>query len=191
MKKILSKFIFWIMGWEVIGSLNYPKKCIVIAAPHTSNWDFLIGRCYGYICGITPKYLIKSSFFVPVLGAFFKWNGGIPVYRNKKQNVVEQLEERFNSTDDLILGIAPPILIMEQHIFNIKNRNQEVLKKLLQKNRDIIHGAFVLDETGQKVIFRDTLQIENLDLNELEASLNSLSLLLSEFSEQIINFSKY
>ena len=66
-----------------------------------------------------------------------------------------------------------------------------VTKKLLQKNRDIIHGAFVLDETGQKVIFRDTLQIENLDLNELEASLNSLSLLLSEFSEQIINFSKY
>lgn len=107
MKKILSKFIFWIMGWEVIGSLNYPKKCIVIAAPHTSNWDFLIGRCYGYICGITPKYLIKSSFFVPVLGAFFKWNGGIPVYRNTKHNVVEQLAERFNSTDDLILGIAP------------------------------------------------------------------------------------
>ena len=95
------------MGWEVIGPLRYPKKCIVIAAPHTSNWDFLIGRCYGYICGITPKYLIKSSFFMPVLGAIFKWNGGIPVYRNAKHNVVEQLEERFNSTDDLILGITP------------------------------------------------------------------------------------
>ena len=107
MKKIISKFIFWILGWKVIGSLNYPKKCIVIAAPHTSNWDFLIGRCYGYICGINPKYLIKSSFFVPVLGTFFKWNGGIPVYRNTKHNVVEQLAERFNRNDDLILGIAP------------------------------------------------------------------------------------
>ena len=58
-------------------------------------------------------------------------------------------------------------------------------------NRDIIHGAFVLDDDGDKVIFRDTLQIENLDLNEIEASLNSLSLLLSEYSEQIIKFSKY
>ena len=92
---------------------------------------------------------------------------------------------------NMILGVAPPILIMEQHIFNIKNNNEIVYKNLLQKNRDIVHGAFVLDETGDKVIFRDTLQVENLDLNELEGSLNSLGLLLSEYSEQIINFSKY
>ena len=112
------------------------------------------------------------------------------VYESVKDGIL-MISKESEGIKNLILGIAPPILIMEQHIFNIKNRNQELFKKLLQKNRDIIHGAFVLDETGQKVIFRDTLQIENLDLNELEASLNSLSLLLSEFSEQIINFSKY
>ncbi|PQJ80701.1 CesT family type III secretion system chaperone [Polaribacter porphyrae] len=112
------------------------------------------------------------------------------VYESVKDGVL-MISKETEGIKNLILGIAPPILIMEQHIFNIKNRNEEVFKKLLQKNRDIIHGAFVLDETGQKVIFRDTLQIENLDLNELEASLNSLSLLLSEYSEQIINFSKY
>lgn len=112
------------------------------------------------------------------------------VYESVKDGIL-MISKESEGIKNLILGIAPPILIMEQHIFNIKNKNQEVFKKLLQKNRDIIHGAFVLDETGQKVIFRDTLQIENLDLNELEASLNSLSLLLSEFSEQIINFSKY
>ena len=93
--------------------------------------------------------------------------------------------------NNLILGIALPILIIEQHIFNIKNKNELVYRSLLQKNRDIVHGAFVLDETGDKVIFRDTLQLENLDLNELEGTLNSLSLLLSEYSQQIINFSKY
>jgi hypothetical protein len=48
----------------------------------------------------------------------------------------------------------------------------------------------VLDETGKKVIFRDTLQLENLDQNELEGSLNSLSLLLSEYSTELIEFSK-
>ena len=107
MNKILSKIIFWLMGWEIIGSLNYPKKCIVIAAPHTSNWDFLIGRCYGYIVGITPKYLIKSELFVPVLGTLFKWNGGIPVYRKSQHNIVAQIVSIFNNTDELILGIAP------------------------------------------------------------------------------------
>lgn len=92
---------------------------------------------------------------------------------------------------NLILGVAPPILIMEQFLFRVNNQSEKVFRSLLQKNRDIIHGAFVLDELGEKVIFRDTLQIENLDLNELEGSLNSLSLLMSEYSDEIIEFSKY
>ncbi|MBQ0736294.1 YbjN domain-containing protein [Aquimarina celericrescens] len=92
---------------------------------------------------------------------------------------------------NLILGVSPPILIMEQYICNIKNKSETVYRNLLQKNRDILHGAFVLDETGEKVIFRDTLQIANLDLNELEGSLNSIGILLEEYSEQIINFSRY
>ena len=79
---------------------------------------------------------------------------------------------------------------MEQYIFKISNPNKAILQQLLQKNRDIVHGAFVLDESGEKVIFRDTLQMENIDLNELEGSINSLSLLLSEYSENIIQFSK-
>lgn len=91
---------------------------------------------------------------------------------------------------NLVIGCADPILIIEQHIFDLKNDSMEIFKSLLIKNRDIVHGAFVLDETGKKVIFRDTLQIENLDKNELEGSLNSLSLLLSEYSSEIIAFSK-
>lgn len=111
------------------------------------------------------------------------------VYENAKDGIL-MISKENEGIKNLIIGIAPPILIMEQHIFSIKNKKEDVFRQLLQKNRDIIHGAFVLDETGKKVIFRDTLQIENLDLNELEASLNSLSLLLSEYTEQIINFSK-
>ncbi len=101
------------------------------------------------------------------------------------------IEKENFGIKNLIIGVAYPILIMEQFIFKATQPNEAMFKALLQKNRDIIHGAFVLDETGERVIFRDTLQLENLDINELEASLNSLSLLLSEYSEQIINFSKY
>ncbi|WP_430813868.1 hypothetical protein [Carboxylicivirga sp. RSCT41] len=90
---------------------------------------------------------------------------------------------------NLVLGCVDPLLIMEQFIFEINGDNMSVFKQLLMKNRDIVHGAFVLDETGHKVIFRDTLQIENLDLNELEGSINSLSLLLSEYANEIIKFS--
>lgn len=101
------------------------------------------------------------------------------------------VQKEDSGIKNLILGVAPPILILEQFIFTINSQSEKVFRSLLQKNRDIIHGAFVLDDTGKKVIFRDTLQIENLDLNELEGSLNSLSLLMSEYSEHIIEFSKY
>jgi hypothetical protein len=100
------------------------------------------------------------------------------------------IQDHDKGINNLILGIASPILIMEQYIFKISNPSKAILQQLLQKNRDIVHGAFVLDESGEKVIFRDTLQIENIDLNELEGSINSLSLLLSEYSENIIQFSK-
>ena len=107
MKRLLSKLIFKINGWKIIGVSTYPKKCVVVTAPHTSNWDFFIGRCYAYIIAIHPKYLIKSELFLPILGTLIKWNGGIPVYRNSKNNVVDQAVEMFKSSSQLNLGIAP------------------------------------------------------------------------------------
>lgn len=101
--------------------------------------------------------------------------------------IVSDLNEGINN---MVIGCVDPILIMEQHIFDIHNEDCEIAIELLKKNRDIVHGAFALDESGKRVIFRDTLQLENLDLNELEGSLNSLSLLLSEYSATIIEYSK-
>lgn len=111
------------------------------------------------------------------------------VYENETESVLV-IDKEEEGISNLVLGCADPLLIMEQFLFELKENNLEVFKELLIKNRDIVHGAFVLDESGKKVIFRDTLQIENLDLNELEATINSLSLLLSEYSNEIIKFSK-
>ena len=110
-------------------------------------------------------------------------------HENDSEGIIV-IQNENEGINNLILGVADPILIIEQYLFKIANSNTEVFKELLQKNRDIVHGALVLDETGEKVIFRDTLQLENLDLNELEGSINSLSILLSEYSENIIQFSK-
>ncbi len=113
------------------------------------------------------------------------------ISREETEDGILVVQKESAGIRNLIVGVAPPILIMEQFIFRINAQSEKIFKNLLQKNRDIIHGAFVLDESGEKVIFRDTLQIENMNINELEGSLNSLSLLMSEYSDHIIEFSKY
>ncbi|MBP1838781.1 type III secretion system chaperone family protein [Formosa algae] len=113
------------------------------------------------------------------------------ITRENPEDGLLVIQKENSGIRNLIIGVAPPILIMEQFIFKINNQSEKIFKSLLQKNRDIVHGAFVLDDSGDKVIFRDTLQVQNMDLNELEGSLNSLSLLMSEYSDKIIEFSKY
>lgn len=107
-----------------------------------------------------------------------------------EQDQVFVIENEEMGISNMIVGCADPLVIIEQFMFEIVHESAETYKLLLKKNRDIIHGAFVLDDTGKKVIFRDTLQLENLDLNELEASLNSFTLLVSEYSEELIKLSK-
>lgn len=89
---------------------------------------------------------------------------------------------------NLVIGCADPILIVEQFIFEINEESVEVYKSLLQKNREMIAGAFVIDDSGEKVLYRNTLMLENLDLNELEGTFNALGLMLSEYSEELIRF---
>lgn len=105
-------------------------------------------------------------------------------------NGVFCINSEADGIKNLIIGVAPPILIIEQFIFTLQSDDKEILKLLLIKNRDIIYGGFVLNEDGTKVIFRYTMQIENMDINEFEGALNSLGLLLSEYYEQIIEFAK-
>ncbi|BAX80361.1 YbjN domain-containing protein [Labilibaculum antarcticum] len=110
-----------------------------------------------------------------------------------KEDIAEELfvvENPEGGIANLIVDCEDPILIIEGVLFELNAEKPEVYKALLQKNREIVHGAFVLDESGKKVLFRDTLPLENLDQNELEATLNSLELLLSEYSEEIISYSK-
>lgn len=91
---------------------------------------------------------------------------------------------------NLVLDCESPILIIEQFLFPLEKESLEIYKNLLQKNRELVHGAFAIDETGTKVLYRDTLQLENLDLNEIEASLNSLKLLMAEYSTEFLQLIK-
>ncbi|MBL57991.1 MAG: molecular chaperone Tir [Flavobacteriales bacterium] len=115
---------------------------------------------------------------------------GFDISVENKDDQVFVIQDENLGIKNLVIGCADPILIMEQFILDVQHSSKEMFQELLQKNRDIVHGAFVLDETGGKVIFRDTLQLENLDKNELEGSINSLTLLLSEYGGRLIEFSK-
>jgi len=110
-------------------------------------------------------------------------------YKDEKEGVFI-IQNDLDGIHNLIVGIANPILIFEQYLFTISNESMELFKSLLIKNRDMIHGGFALTEDGKKVIFRYTLQISNIDQNEFDAAINSLSLLISEYYNQLINFSK-
>jgi hypothetical protein len=112
-------------------------------------------------------------------------------------NILEedQAEELFVVENEdagihkLIIDCEDPILIFEYPLFKLNTKSQEIVKELLAKNRDIIHGAFALTDDNT-VIFRDTLQLENLDYNEIEATLESLELLLAEYGTRLIEISK-
>ena len=99
------------------------------------------------------------------------------------------LEDESRGVKNLIIDCEAPILIIEQFLVEIPKEDAAVYKKLLQFNRTLVHGAFVLDEDGKKLLFRDTLRIENLDFNEIEASIDALSLAIGEYMDDLIEFS--
>ncbi len=101
------------------------------------------------------------------------------------------IENEDQGIKNLVVDCEDPILILEQFIFELKGEpSGNTYKRLLQMNRDLVHGAFAIDDSGNKVIFRDTLQLENLDLNELEGSINALSVAMAENSDELIKFAR-
>ncbi|PHQ59643.1 MAG: molecular chaperone Tir [Maribacter sp.] len=99
------------------------------------------------------------------------------------------IENEEAGISNLIVDCEDTILILELHLFDLKNESLDVLRRFLQMNREIIHGAIAIDESGKKVILRDTLQLDNLDLNELQATLNSFEVFLSENANELISIS--
>ena len=99
------------------------------------------------------------------------------------------VEDEDRGIKNLVIDCDDPILIFEQLIMEVPGRPGDMFKRLLQMNRTVVHGAFVLDEDGEKVLFRDTLQLANLDLNEVEGTVEALSLALAENAAELIAFS--
>lgn len=101
--------------------------------------------------------------------------------------VVVEDEER--GLKNLVVDCEDPILIFEQMIMPVPSNPGDLYQRLLKMNRNVIHGAFALDEDGRMVLYRDTLQLANLDVNEVQGTIEALSLALAEFGDDLIAFS--
>ena len=115
---------------------------------------------------------------------------GFDISKEVKEEEVVIINDESKGIKNLIVDCEDTILIVEQFILKLERDEKEIYRRLLQINRNLVHGAFVLDDEGKTVIFRDTLQLQSLDLNELEATINSLSLALVENANELIDFSK-
>ncbi len=111
------------------------------------------------------------------------------IVKEDKEEGLFVIEKEEEFVKNMIIAIDESTVIIEQPLFKLKNETPEALKKLLRKNRDLICGAIALTDDNT-VIYRDTLQAENLDLNELEASIDSLSILLSESGDELLELAK-
>lgn len=100
--------------------------------------------------------------------------------------VVEDHERGINN---LVIDYEEPILIFEQMVLDTPHNPAEMFRRLLQMNRTLVHGAFALTEDGKHVLFRDTLRLENLDLNEVQGTIEALSLAMAEHAAELIAFS--
>ncbi|WP_419868659.1 YbjN domain-containing protein [Chryseobacterium sp. CT-SW4] len=131
---------------------------------------------------------MKNQMFRTVKGWLLDYEFNI-TFEDEAQRILI-IEKESNGIKNMILIVSDSILIMEQFLFEIQNPTEKIYKTLLQKNRDIVHGAFVLDSTGKRVIFRDTLFTDSMVQSEVMASVNSLGILVGEFTNEMIEMSK-
>jgi len=104
MKRLLGKFILFIFGWKTqYQSEDLVKKCVMIAAPHTSNWDLVFAMAFYWSEGVESHFFIKDDWTKGIHGWFIKKMGGIGVTRGKKNNLVDFAVNTFAEKESFIL----------------------------------------------------------------------------------------
>lgn len=103
----ISSLILRLLGWRVDHSAADIQKCVLIGAPHTSNWDFPIALMICFVLRLDVYWMGKSSLFPPFFGFIMRWLGGIPVDRSQSGNLVQGTIDAFKNNEKLIV-IVPP-----------------------------------------------------------------------------------
>ena len=102
-----SRMALRLTGWRVVGGAPTVPQYVLIAAPHTSNWDFPLALMVSFALRLRVYWMGKDSLFPPLVGGVMRWLGGIPVNRARSGNLVQATVDAYNSNARLIV-IVPP-----------------------------------------------------------------------------------
>ena len=116
---------------------------------------------------------------------------GLGIDQEIPEDEIVIVNDQERGIQNLVIDCEDDVLVLEQLIMEAGHIDKpEIFKRILQMNRELVYGAFVLNEEGDTLIYRNTLALENLDLNELESTINALSLGLAENGAELLEFSK-
>jgi len=107
--------IFWLIswigikltGWKMVGTPPSEKKFVLVAVPHTSNWDFPITLAMAFLFGFRLRWMGKHTLFKGPMGPIMRWLGGVPVVRSQKNNLVDQVVSSLKDMDECAFAIPP------------------------------------------------------------------------------------
>lgn len=103
----IARSFLWILGWKVVGQPPSAKKCVILAAPHTSNWDAPIMLAVVRVLGMRIRWTMKHTWFFWPLTIFWNRVGALPIDRRRSHDVVQQMVDAFKENDELMLLITP------------------------------------------------------------------------------------
>ena len=107
MLQFLASAFLKLFGWDAVQGLPKFKKYVLIGAPHTSNWDFVLAMLVALAIGLRFKWLGKHTLFKNPFGYVLKFFGGIPIDRTIHSSVIERVAEMFNNSERLVIAITP------------------------------------------------------------------------------------
>lgn len=100
--KILSHF-----GWQLKTDIELPAKCVICVAPHTSNWDFVIGVLFKSALHIKASFFMKKEWFRFPFGKIMRKLGGIPVDRDRKTSMTDRIAQEYSQREQLAVALTP------------------------------------------------------------------------------------
>ena len=105
--RLIGRGVLRLFGWSVVGEVPNLPKFVIAVAPHTSNWDLVMGAAAMFALDLNLAFIGKHTIFVWPFSGLLRWMGGIPVDRSSAHGVVTQSVEGFKSAGGRVLVIAP------------------------------------------------------------------------------------
>lgn len=169
LSKWFASSILNFFAWRIVGELPNEKKFILAVAPHTSNWDFIVGVLVKLSLQLKLNFLGKDAIFFWPFSVWLKSIGGIPIDRSCSNGVVGQMVNEFNQAEQLILALAP-------------EGTRSKVNKWKSGFLHIAHQAHIpvvpvqIDYLNKQVIFFKSRQISH----NIEQELNDFKLLFNK-----------